>query len=78
MAPDAAGTSNASMLHAIRRFAVYLKPDSARLLVNAVVIQGTIPSSGINLNSEQGFDLLHADRFADFKRAISLRSPRSW
>ena len=53
-----------SLINSIRRFAQYIKPDSGRLLVNAVVIVGIIASSAILIwMVGHGFDLLHTRRF---------------
>lgn len=66
MTQEAAQVSNTGVMQAIRRFAVYLKPDSARLVVNAGVIVGTIASStALIWMVGHGFDLLHAGRFSD-------------
>ena len=69
MTLDTAGVPPASLMNSIRRFAKYLRPDSARLLLNAVVIlAGTICSAALIWMVGHGFDLLHAGRFEALPR----------
>ncbi len=66
MMQDAGGHSSTDLLHAIRRFANYLRPDIVRLMVNAVIILGIVASSALLIwMVGHGFDLLHAGRFKD-------------
>ncbi len=63
MTPEAAGPPSADLMHSIRRFAQYLKPDSGRLLVNALVIlAATVSSAALIWMVGHGFDLLLAGR----------------
>ncbi len=68
-------TANAALLHvttlaqAFRRFAPYLKPDSLRMMVNAIVVLvATICSALLIWMVGHGFDLLHASRFQELPR----------
>ena len=64
MSQNAGPLPAAKLVHSIRRFAGYLKPDSARLLLNALVILGvTLSSAALIWMVGHGFDLLHASRF---------------
>jgi len=64
MTQDAGRVPAARLVHSIRRFAGYLKPDSVRLLLNAIVIfAATLCSAALIWMVGQGFDLLHASRF---------------
>ena len=69
MTSDTAGVPPASLINSMRRFAKYLRPDSARLLFNAVVIlAATICSAELIWMVGHGFDLLHASRFEALPR----------
>ena len=69
MTPDATALPPANLIHSIRRFAKYLRPDAGRLLLNAVVISGTIAcSAALIWMIGHGFDLLHAARFEALPR----------
>lgn len=64
MTQDAGRIPAARLMHSILRFAGYLKPDSARLLLNALVIfAATLCSAVLIWMVGRGFDLLHAGRF---------------
>ncbi len=64
MTPNATGVSSPNLMHSMRRFAHYLRPHSARLLVNALVILGTtVCSAALIWMVGHGFDLLHTGRF---------------
>lgn len=64
MAQDVGQIPVATLAYSIRRFAKYLRPDAARLLLNALVILGTtLSSAALIWMIGQGFDLLHAGRF---------------
>ena len=64
MTQDVGQISAATLAHSIRRFARYLRPDAARLALNALVILGTTASSAALIwMVGQGFDLLHAGHF---------------
>jgi len=64
MTQDAGRIPAARLVHSILRFAGYLKPDSARLLLNALVIFAvTLCSAVLIWMVGRGFDLLHASRF---------------
>ena len=66
MTQDAGGHPSADLIHAIHRFAKFLRPDSARLAINAIVILGIVASSAVLIwMVGHGFDLLHAGRFED-------------
>ena len=66
MTQDAGRLPSARLVQSIRRFAKYLRPDSARLLLNAFVIFSiTIGSAALIWMVGHGFDLLHAGRFAE-------------
>lgn len=69
MTLDAARLPSANLMHSMRRFAKYLRPDSGRLLVNAIAILGAIlTSAALIWMVGHGFDLLHAGRFAALPR----------
>ena len=64
MTQDVERIPAAKLVNSIRRFASYLKPDSARLLLNAFVILGvSLSSAALIWMVGHGFDLLHAGRF---------------
>ena len=64
MTQDNGPTPAATLRYSIRRFARYLRPDAARLALNAFVILGvTLSSAALIWMVGQGFDLLHASRF---------------
>lgn len=66
MTQDAEGHPSADLIHAMRRFANYLRPDVVRLMVNAVIVLGIVASSALLIwMVGHGFDLLHAGRFKD-------------
>ena len=60
------GHPSADLIHSIRRFAKFLRPDTGRLAINAIVILGIVASSAVLIwMVGHGFDLLHAGRFED-------------
>ena len=64
MTQDVERIPAAKLVNSIRRFASYLKPDFARLLLNAFVILGvSLSSAALIWMVGHGFDLLHAGRF---------------
>ena len=73
MTSDVPLPPNANLIFSIRRFASYLRPDSARLLINALVIFGTIVcSAALIWMVGHGFDLLHASRFDALPRYFAV------
>ena len=64
MTQDVGRIRAARLVHSILRFAGYLKPDTARLLLSALVIfAATLCSAALIWMVGRGFDLLHASRF---------------
>ena len=65
MTLDTADAAPGQVIPCMRRFSKYLRPDSARLLVNAsVILAATLCSAALIWMVGHGFDLLHAGRFA--------------
>lgn len=66
---NAAGVPSANLMRSMRRFIKYLKPDAGRLLINMVVILGTVASSAALIwMVGHGFDILQAGRFDELPR----------
>jgi ABC-type multidrug transport system fused ATPase/permease subunit len=69
MSLNAADVFSNSLVRSMRRFIKYLKPDAGRLLLNMVVILGTVASSAALIwMVGHGFDILHAGRFDELPR----------
>jgi len=69
MSQNATGVSSTTLMHSMRRFVKFMKPDAGHLLLNMLVILGTVAcSAALIWMVGHGFDILQAGRFEELPR----------